>query len=310
MRALAIAALFAAGCYDVGGLSRSFTAGDGGVSDAAPIGAGQWREVASASTAPLRGVFGSDGGDVFAVGATSTIIRLGASGAATVESAPPGVNLRAVWAGGSGSLAAGDNQTVLMRGAAAWDGPSLGDATLYAVTGLPGGEAISVGSGGTVTHLWATGWTVEDAQVTVHLRGAFGRAAGDILVVGDGGTIVHAAGAAPLAWATEPSGVTTDLFAVWARAGDAWAVGAGGVVLHAGADGAWAPEASGVTVDLFGVFGAGDRVWAVGGGGTILLRSGGAWSVEHSGGGDLRAVWAGANGAWAAGDGGAILQRP
>lgn len=306
MRALAIVVtLLAAGCYDVGGLSRSFTTGDGG----APAGAGQWREIASASTAPLRGVFGVDGGDVFAVGAASTIIRLGGDGSASVESAQPGVNLRAVWASAGANLAAGDDQTVLTRGADAWDGPSLGDATLYAVTGLPGGEAIAVGSGGTITH-FTSGWTVEDAQVTVHLRGAFAGAAGDILVVGDSGTIVRATGTAPLSWSAAASGVTTDLFAVWARSGDAWIVGAGGVVLHSSDGVAWTAEASGTSVDLFGVFGAGDRVWAVGAGGTILVRSGGAWSVEHSGGGDLRAVWAGSGGAaWAVGDSGAILLR-
>jgi hypothetical protein len=136
------------------------------------------------------------------------------------------------------------------------------------------------------------------------------RSATEALAVGDRGTIVHGTGGAPLAWVVENSGVAADLFAVWATATDAWIVGAGGVILHADAGDAWVAETSNTSADLFGVFGDGESVWAVGAGGTILRRSGTSWSVEHTGGADLHAVWAaGAGEAWAVGDAGTILHR-
>src|SRR6185503_8651357 len=127
-----------------------------------------------------------------------------------------------------------------------------------------------------------------------------------VLAVGDAGTIVHGTGV-PLTWAPEASGVTADLSAAWANAADAWAVGAGGLVLHATAGGVWSVESSSTSADLFGVFGAGDLVWAVGAGGTILIRLGGTWTIERQGGANLRAVWAADGEAWAVGDGGTIL---
>ena len=308
--ALALSCLFAAGCYDLGALSRSFDAAPGG--DAATDGGvragdgGNWYVVGSPTRDALRGVFGTGGGDVYAAGASSAIVRITAHPPA-FEAAPPGYALRAVWAGGAGALAVGDSQTVLTRGSAGWDGASLGDATLYAVAGLPGGDAFAVGSGGLIEHR-TTIWSVEDSGVVVALRGVWARAAGDVLAVGDAGTIVHGTGV-PLTWAPEASGVTADLSAVWANAADAWAVGAGGLVLHATAGGVWSVESSSTSADLFGVFGAGDLVWAVGAGGTILIRVGGIWTIESQGGANLRAVWAADGEAWAVGDGGTILHR-
>jgi hypothetical protein len=315
--AAALAALAVAGCYDIDGLSRgsASTTSDGGSDGGGDGGGGGggsgWRDVSSPTmTAALRGVFGSDDGALFAVGAASTILRLSASAPVIVESAPAGDDLRAVWAGGGAAFAVGDSGVVLTRGASGWDGFGLVDATFYAVSPMAESGPLVVGSAGTVMEHTATGWTADNPAVAVQLRGAWARPAGDVLVVGDGGTILRAVGAAPpLSWTVEQSGAAADLYAVWATATDAWAVGAGGTVLHAGSNDAWTVEASATTVDLFGVFGAGDVVWAVGAGGTIIARRDGAWSVERTGGADLRSVWASAADAWAVGDGGAILHR-
>jgi hypothetical protein len=313
----ALSALATAGCYDVDALSRSAVndggAGDGGGGAGGTSGAGPWRTVASPSTAPLRGVFG-DSATLFAVGASSTIMRLDATAAPVAESAPPGWSLRAVWSGGGSTVAVGDTGVVLTRGAAGWDGFSVVDATFYAVAASAGSEPLVAGSGGTIMQHATTGWMGEDAGVGVQLRGAVNRAGGDVLVVGDAGTIVRGVGATPpLGWTTEPNSAPNDLCAVWSTGSDTFIVGTGGLVLHAGADDAWATEASGTSADLMGVFGAGDVVFAVGAGGTILERKNGAWSVARTGGADLHAVWAAATAstidAWAVGDGGTILHR-
>jgi hypothetical protein len=303
MRELAFASLLAIGCYDIGALDRSVDAG-------AALAGGGWQPVASPAIQALRGVSGSATGDVFAVGASSAIVRLGASATPASETAPPGYNLRAVWAGDSAVLAVGDSEVVLTRGSAGWAGASLGDPSLYAVTGLPDGSALAAGSGGTIVHQSATGWSAEDSGVFAALHGVWVRPSGDVIVVGEAGTVLHGTGNAPLSWTADASTTTVDLFGVFATATDAWVVGSGGLILHAASDGAWAREASGTTADLFAVFGAGDRVWAVGAGGTIVRRSGSAWTTEHAGGADLRAVWVSmANEAWAVGDEGAVLVR-
>jgi hypothetical protein len=318
MRSVWLVCLLASGCYDVDALGRSSTSDGGGARDGAGGGGGgggidNWESIsppASATSFALRGVFGS-GGDVVAVGASSTIVRLASAPGA--ESAPPGYNLRAVWLGAGGAFAVGDSETVLMRGGSAWNGASLGDLTLYAVTGLPGGGAIAVGSGGAIVHQETTTWVPDEEMPTVNvaLFGVAARAAGDVIAVGEAGTVVHGTGSAPpLTWTAESSGVIGDLHAVWTTATETWIVGAGGVVLHAGTDDAWAPEASGTGADLFGISGDADSVWAVGAGGTIVRRHAGAWSVEAAGGATLRAVFAAGNGeAWAVGDDGAIWHR-
>lgn len=295
-----------AGCYDIDALDRAAPVADGGASDGggAP---GSWRVVDSPVSASLRGVFGTSL-DIFAVGASSTILRLAATGAPAVESAPPGFGLRAVWANSDGAVAVGDSGAILTRGAAGWSAVSLVDATFYAIA--PASDPLVVGSGGTIMQHLSNSWMGEDAGVGVQLRGAFARPAGDVLVVGDAGTILHGTGgAAPLAWSAETSATGSDLYAAWASASDSFVVGSGGVVLHAGSGDVWSVEPSATNADLYGVFGAGDVVWAVGAGGTIIARRNGTWSVERTGGADLHAVWAASSDAWAVGDGGVVMHR-
>jgi hypothetical protein len=319
MRALAIASLLVAGCYDVGSLENN-TATGGGVHNVQSGGnGGGWETVtpAAANASALRGVFGSGAGDVVAVGASSTIVRLATASAPASESAPPGYNLRAVWVGSAGAFAVGDSETVLMRGGTAgWDGASFGDTTLFSITGLPGGGAIAVGSGGAIVRQTAAStWSAEvDPQalmMTGALRGVVARADSDVIAVGQAGAIFHGTGTSvPLQWTSEASGVSGDLFATWTMSTETWIVGAGGVILHAGSDDAWTAEPSGTTADLFGVSGDGDSLWAVGAGGTIVRRHAGTWSLEAVGGADLYAVFASGGGeAWAVGDGGTILHR-
>jgi hypothetical protein len=320
MRALTLASLLAVGCYDVGGLTRGYSNNgssnnnsDGGAGDGATA-ASKWQPVAPPAKVALRGVFGSDSGDVFAVGASSAIMRLATAAQPLVEPAPPGYGLRAVWAGSGAAVAVGDSESVLTRGNSGWAAASLADATLYGVIGLPGGGELAVGSSGAILHNSGSGWNGEDpgAAVTglIALRGVSARALGDIVVVGEGGTILRGTGTTPLNWSTDTKGANPDLFAVWADSNDAWAVGAGGTILHSAAGGSWSAEHNDSGADLFGVFAAGGSVWAVGAGGTILIRRGGAWSGEHSGGADLRAVWTASNGeGWAVGDDGTILHR-
>jgi hypothetical protein len=103
------------------------------------------------------------------------------------------------------------------------------------------------------------------------------------------------------AWASVPLEYH-DLNAVWgAAAGDVWAVGSGGDILHF--DGAsWTTVESGTTAPLAGLWGTGPSdVWAAGGG--IMHYDGSAWSTVSSGRPSATAVWAsGPSDVWAVGN--------
>lgn len=111
-------------------------------------------------------------------------------------------------------------------------------------------------------------------------------------------------------WSTVASGTTNDLYAVWADDSAVFVVGAGGTILRASDGTHFSAEPSGTTAALYGVSGAGGVVFAVGGNGTILRRDASGWTLERSGGPDLRAVFAVAAGeAWAVGDATTVLHR-
>eukprot|EP00047_Mylnosiga_fluctuans_P016685 m.55830 g.55830 ORF g.55830 m.55830 type:complete len:2286 (-) comp6720_c0_seq1:67-6924(-) len=110
------------------------------------------------------------------------------------------------------------------------------------------------------------------------------------LAVGDGGAIWQL-NSSTLVWAAQASGTAATLYAaVSFGLTDAWALGAGGVVVHRSASG-WAVHASSSAAaggkTLFGAVGLYDSNaqvgWAVGEAGTILKLANGAWSAVQTG---------------------------
>jgi hypothetical protein len=324
MRVLMLMGVLAAGCYDVDELSKSFDMdgtqpgadmsqlpGDMAGSDGTVIDTGEWKELASPTTRALRGVFGDGTGEVFAVGPSSTIVRMAVTHPAELEIADPGYALRGVWAAAGNAITVGDESTVLTRNTGTWVGNTgvVSDITLISIAALNANESIAVGSGGTIAHRTGTDWVTEDSGVSLRLNGVWARSATDVIAVGENGTIIRGSGTGTLTWVDDGSPAKGDLNAVWATGADTYAVGVGGLVLRNTSTG-WTAETSNTTEDLWGVFGAGDQVWAVGTNGTIIMRSNGTWTVERSGGPDLRAIWAsGPSDAWAVGDNGKILRR-
>lgn len=102
----------------------------------------------------------------------------------------------------------------------------------------------------------------------------------DEWAVGDAGTIVHRTASG----ITLPvSGVTRNLYSIWASGTDLYAVGEGGIILHSSSGGTWTAESSGVSTALYDVAGNATEVFAVGAGGVIRRRNAGAfWTKENS----------------------------
>jgi hypothetical protein len=121
---------------------------------------------------------------------------------------------------------------------------------------------------------------------------------------GSGPRDVWAAGVSLLHWNgsswTDRNLTTGALAAAWfASAGDGWAVGRAGAILHW--DGhAWSRAQSGTTNHLVSVWGAGARdVWAVGADATVLHYDGATWVAVPGAEGNLqRVVGSGANDVW------------
>ncbi|MCS6911758.1 MAG: hypothetical protein RMK29_00740 [Myxococcales bacterium] len=164
-----------------------------------------------------------------------------------------------------------------------------------------------------LSDLGAAAWQPERTGTMAFLRGAWAAdgALSAAYIVGHGGTILRRTQGGD--YVVEPSGTTENLYAVVGLpGGEAYAVGAAGVILHR-QEGTWKREGMGLalTVGLFGVAAAGpDEVIAVGDAGTIVRRSGGTWQAETSGTrSDLRAVWMGSGEAVAVGAMATILRR-
>jgi hypothetical protein len=195
-----------------------------------------------------------------------------------------------------------------ITGAAAPDPPFTANAVWTDATGA----VWSGGSGGRVAVLQGGVWTTVASAIdpATSVLGIGGDPQGNVWVVGQGGQSARIDPRKVAAAFT--TGSTGDLNGVWAsRFDDAWAVGAGGTLLHF--DGArWQPRTSGTTFDLRAVWGsAASDVWVVGDRGTIIHYDGTAWTSPNGETGlKLNAAWgASLSDVWAVGDGGMVLRR-
>lgn len=104
-----------------------------------------------------------------------------------------------------------------------------------------------------------------------------------------------------------PVASQANLLAAWSHAGQLWAVGWNGALLHF--DGArWSADDTGTAATLNAIYGLGPNdIWAAGEGGTVLHFDGARWSAIDLGphGGSVRAIWGSASDdVWFGGDDG------
>jgi hypothetical protein len=319
----ALLVLLFAGCYDVDKLSASFDDSFADLSSNADLGGGPndlslsaspdlpdgavvlWRAVASPVTAPLRAL-ASDGNVLYAAGGSSTVVRIAADDGITVEAPGAGFNLRGATAAGGDVWLVGDDGSVLLRGASGWGYSAQSGDTLYGAFGLGAGDFLEVGSGG---H-FARNQTAEDTGATVALFAVWARSSTDVFAVGEGGVILHRGSDAGAPWTALTNNSTTDLHAVFGSGATVYAAGSSGTLLRSDDGTSWTAESAPSNADLFGLWASGNEAFAVGKNGVILHRTGGVWTLEHSGGPTLRAVLGRSGGdVWAVGDDGTLLRR-
>lgn len=256
-----------------------------------------WESVTISATSALRGIWGSSGTDIWAVGVDGKLMHSdGFSWAPPPVASGTDAFLDSVWGSGPddvwvvGREVAGGGIIRHWNGGV-WEASQGAAAELQRVHGSAASDVWAVGDAGTILHWRGAAWAPSPVDTGGNgLKGVWASAANDAWAVGDGGTIVHWKGSA---WSAEASGTGNALAFVWgSAANDVWAVGTGGTIVHWNGS-AWTPVTSGTTKDLTGVWGrSSTNVWAVGNG-TILHWDGSAWSEQLGTADALGGVWGG-----------------
>jgi hypothetical protein len=265
-----------------------------------------WNSLQSGTSNHLRAL-AADGDTLWVAGANSTVLKIAADDKVSKKDPGPGFNLRGAASTAGDLWLVGDDGALLTRTAGGFLYSAMENDTLYAAFGLGAGDVVNVGSGGHFDR----NLNPEETGVFIALFAVWGRSIDDLFAVGEGGTIIHrtADGGVP-PWTALTSSTLSDLHGLSGSGSTLLATGASGVVLRSDDGTNWSAEASGSTADLFGVWLSGSEAFAVGGNGTILHRTGGVWTVEHTGGSTLRAVIGrSVTDVWAVGDDGTILHR-
>lgn len=298
-----------------------------------------WHVENAAMAVDLFGVGGSGPSDVYAVGAMGTILHRDASGKWTRQTSGVTSTLVRVWESPSGfvyvvGLDSTSNGLILFStGLGNWNAQAVANGSgnpisvpaLDGVSGTADNDISAVGGGGLFIHSGGgagTLWHVSPTPggVSNAIFGVSGGSNGKTYACGEAGFCAVSNGAGN--WTAIPNSMTgtqTNLDSVSVTAaGDLYAAGGSGTIIHMKPTGVFSPENSHVTVELFGISASATAVFAVGQGGTIIASQGdGMWrddSVHATDGGlpasDLISVWQAPSGdVFAVGKMGTILHR-
>ena len=255
-----------------------------------------WFPMISCTTKDLRGVWGSSGCNVFAVGKNGNIIIGQYNGLFWYfGNIFPEWNTHPIYAYPTGIWGLSDEDVYLMgyeynKGTGgnegfiykyvngAWDriycyGTWEGNnCTIYDAWGSDSENIYFVSGEGIIVHYENSMFSQLITDTLKNLYSIWGNSKDDIFVVGEGGTIIHYDSST---WSTMISGTKENLKGVWGSSGsNVFAVGDSGTILQY--DGtSWSEMDSGTSNSLFGVWGnSATDVFAVGDGGTILHYNG------------------------------------
>ena len=271
-----------------------------------------WLKVETGTTQSLGAVWGTSASDVWAVGASGTILHYNGTSWSSVPSGTTR-HLGAVWGTSPSDVwAAGTGGIILHYDGTSWSSvPSGTTESLADVWGSSSTNVWAVGSEVTIRHYDGTRWsgTSCGGGYCGYFRDIWGSSASAIWGVGGwfgSGAIWYYDGTEWERFAQNPA--NAPLSSVWGSSPyDVWAVGVSHILHYNGAT--WSLVPSGHT-GLQGVWGSSPSdVWAVGLSGLIAYWDGSPWrrvlsgTTEH-----LFDIWgSSATNVWAVGAGGTIL---
>ena len=180
----------------------------------------------------LRGVWGSDSDDVYAVGHGGTILHYNGTSWSSQTSGTTN-NLYGVWGTSNGNhvFAVGASGTILYStGSGSWTALASGTTnTLYGIWGNDEEDVFAVGHNGTILNYNGTSWSSMTSNTTNTLYSVEGSGTSDVFAVGASGTILHYN---DISWSSQTSGTTNTLYGVWDyNSSNIFAVGASGTIL-------------------------------------------------------------------------------
>jgi hypothetical protein len=184
------------------------------------------------------------------------------------------IYLRGVWgSAGNDVFAVGDSGTVLHWNGSAWSKMTTGTtAELHRVWGTSGSNVYASGVGGTLLRYDGSSWSAVTVPTTESLERIWGSSASDLYVGGANGTLLHYNGSS-WSTITTPINPTYTIFSIWGTsASNVFIAGSGGQVYRwDGAD--WIHEDSGQNSQILGLWGASaSDVFAAAHGGNITRR--------------------------------------
>jgi hypothetical protein len=239
-----------------------------------------WNSMSSGVSVRLWGVWGSSPSDIFAVGDSGTILHYDGSSWDAMNSGCT-LDLIEVWGNSAADIfAVGMSGTILHSDGGSWSAMDSGTtASLSCIWGTSSSDVIATGADGTIIHYDGDSWNPMVSGSTSHLHGIWASSASDVFVVGEHGTILRYDGAS---WSAMDS-ATTDWYwlqAAWgSSSSDVFAVGQSSTIRHFDGS-AWTAMDSGTTPGIWDVWGSSSSdVFAVGNLGTIIHYDGNSWSV-------------------------------
>ncbi|OIP31450.1 MAG: hypothetical protein AUK47_22505 [Deltaproteobacteria bacterium CG2_30_63_29] len=212
----------------------------------------------------------------------------------SVESGGPAATLEAITGNGLELLVVGSNGAVARRTTAGvWEvmsTPTL--ETLRDIWAAPGTGSVAVGDNGTILELMGSIWSPVTSPTNANLNGIWGTGGttiwgtgGTTIAVGENGTILMGVGGV---FTAIPSPTNTTLNGIWGTGGTTiW--GTGGTTITVGDNGTVLNLVNGTfetvptlsNVNLQAIWGTGGTTIAVGEAGTILMNNGGGWTISQ-----------------------------
>ncbi|HET7229204.1 MAG TPA: hypothetical protein VFJ16_04345, partial [Longimicrobium sp.] len=151
---------------------------------------GTWTRLPAGSGAPVFGVAGTSGADVFAVGDVGTIAH--STGGAFAPMAGPASTLVGLWGSSASDVWAVGGTAILHRaGTPAWTSEAAPDlADLHDVWGASAAEVWAVGTYGIIRNM-GSGWSTAHLDSALTLNAVWGASAADVWAAGDNGALLH-----------------------------------------------------------------------------------------------------------------------
>ncbi|MBA4368023.1 MAG: hypothetical protein C0403_10360 [Desulfobacterium sp.] len=202
-----------------------------------------------------------------------------------MESVPTTASLYSIWGNSPENMfAVGASGTILHYNGAAWSKMTSGTTyTLKGVWGSSGNDVYAVGANATVLHYDGSVWSKIKIGTTYHLQSVWGSSANDVFIVGNYGfdnKIYHYNGTA---WSMISGGYAGTLGRIWGFSEtDVFVVGTSGRIYRY--DGvSWTQMAKKTSYNIADIWGSsGNDLYAVGDSSTILHYNGINWIVQQT----------------------------